>query len=58
VGHARGEPNLALHVADANRARHLYERFGFEPKECRKGWLTKRLFGIRAWVYMVKVGEA
>ena len=57
-GRARGKRNLALHVAAANRARHLYERFGFEPKERSEEWLTERLFGIRTWIYMVKAGEA
>ena len=53
-GRARGKPDLALHVADGNRARHLYERFGFQTKEKSGEWLTGRLFGIRTWLYMVK----
>ncbi|MCP4538541.1 MAG: GNAT family N-acetyltransferase [Chloroflexi bacterium] len=56
-GRARGQQNLALHVAATNRARHLYERFGFELKERSEEWVTERLFGIRAWLYMVKNSE-
>ena len=53
---AHGKHNLALHVASTNRARHLYERFGFQQKERSQSWLTQRIFGIRAWLYMVKIG--
>ncbi len=53
-GRARGKANLALHVASNNRARRLYERFGFQTKEKSDEWLTGRLFGIRTWLYMVK----
>ncbi len=51
---ARGKQNLALHVAANNRARRLYERFGFQLKNKSEEWLTGRLFGIRTWLYMVK----
>ena len=51
---ARGKQNLALHVAADNRARRLYERFGFQLKDQSEEWLTERLFGIRTWLYMVK----
>lgn len=56
-GRTQGQHNLALHVAATNRARHLYERFGFELEERSEEWLTERLFGIRAWLYMVKTNE-
>jgi ribosomal protein S18 acetylase RimI-like enzyme len=50
----RGRRSLSLHVAASNPARRLYERFGFRLEERREEWLTARLFGIRAWLYMVK----
>jgi len=51
---ARGKGGLSLHVVASNRARHLYERFGFRLEERIEEWLAERLFGIRAWLYMVK----
>jgi len=51
---ARGERSLSLHVAATNRARHLYERFGFRLERRRETWLTERLFDIRTWLHMVK----
>ena len=51
---ARGKSSLSLHVAASNRARHLYERFGFRLEKRSEEWLTGWLFGIRAWLLMVK----
>jgi len=46
--------SLSLHVADSNPARRLYERFGFRLEKRSEEWLTGWLFGIRAWLLMVK----
>lgn len=46
--------SLSLHVAASNRARHLYERFGFRLEKRSEEWLTGWLFGIRTWLLMVK----
>ena len=51
---AHGKGSLSLHVVASNRARHLYERFGFRLEKRIEEWLADRLFGIRAWLYMVK----
>ena len=51
---AHGKGSLSLHVVASNRARHLYERFGFRLEKRIEEWLAERLFGIRAWLYMVK----
>jgi len=51
---ARGKRSMSLHVAASNPARHLYERFGFRLEKRSEEWLTERLFGIRAWLLMVK----
>ena len=51
---AHGKESLSLHVVVSNRARHLYERFGFRLEKRIEEWLAERLFGIRAWLYMVK----
>ncbi len=51
---AHGKESLSLHVVVSNRARGLYERFGFRLEKRIEEWLAERLFGIRAWLYMVK----
>ncbi len=51
---AHGKGSLSLHVVVSNRARRLYERFGFRLEKRIEEWLAERLFGIRAWLYMVK----
>jgi ribosomal protein S18 acetylase RimI-like enzyme len=51
---AHGKESLSLHVVASNRARGLYERFGFRLEKRIEEWLAERLFGIRAWLYMVK----
>jgi len=51
---ACGKRALSLHLASNNRARRLYERFGFRLEKRSEEWLAERLFGIRAWLYMVK----
>jgi len=52
----RGKRRLSLHVSAANtRARSLYERFGFAEEKTESLWLTEWLFGIRTWIYMVKL---
>jgi len=50
----RGKRSISLHVAVSNRARHLYERFGFRLEKQSEEWLTGLLFGIRTWLYVVK----
>jgi ribosomal protein S18 acetylase RimI-like enzyme len=51
---ANDKIQLSLHVADTNRARALYERFGFRAAGVERSRLSERLFGIRSWVYMIK----
>jgi len=51
---ACGKGSLSLHVAAPNRARYLYERFGFRLEKRIEEWLTEWLFGIRTWLYVVK----
>jgi len=51
---ANDKTYLSLHVAETNRARVLYERFGFRAAGTVRPWLAERLFGIRSWIYMVK----
>jgi ribosomal protein S18 acetylase RimI-like enzyme len=51
---ATNKTYLSLHVAETNRARALYERFGFRAAGTVRPWLAERLFGIRSWIYMIK----
>jgi ribosomal protein S18 acetylase RimI-like enzyme len=49
-----GRQRLSLHVAISNPARRLYQRVGFRLARCQEAHLAERLFGIEAWLYMVK----
>jgi len=50
----RSRQGLSLHVAIANPARRLYERFGFRLEKQQTSRLSEWLFGISSWLYMVK----
>jgi ribosomal protein S18 acetylase RimI-like enzyme len=51
---AAGRRRLSLHVAASNPAHRLYQRVGFRLKQRQEAPLARRLFGIEAWLYMVK----
>jgi len=49
-----GLRELSLDVSENNPARHLYRRFGFQERGVARSRLTEMVFGIRAWIHMVK----
>ncbi|NJP07579.1 MAG: GNAT family N-acetyltransferase [Chloroflexaceae bacterium] len=47
---------LGLYVSASNNgARTLYARRGFQIGHVRRSWLTRLVFGQRAWMYMRKI---
>jgi ribosomal protein S18 acetylase RimI-like enzyme len=49
-----GRRRLSLHVAISNPACRLYQRAGFRLERREDARLARRLFGIEAWLFMVK----
>ena len=55
IARQRGLMRYTLYVAANNDgARRLYERLGFEERGRVRSRVTRRLFGVEHWLYMVK----
>lgn len=48
-----GFEEFTLYVAGNNSARGLYEHLGFKEQSSYKSLITKFIFGIDTWVYMI-----
>ncbi|EHQ36279.1 GNAT family N-acetyltransferase [Methanoplanus limicola] len=48
-----GFEEFTLYVASGNPAQKLYGRLGFEVQSSYKSLITKFIFGIDTWVYMI-----
>ena len=55
VSRQAGKTRIALHVTDTNwKARQLYDRRGFREVRMEPAFFTRRIWGFRGLVYMIK----